>query len=138
MHTIYEQLELHEGRRSKVYLDSLGIPSIGVGRNLRDRGLRPDEIDFLLANDVHEVVEALQEAFPFYNNLNLVRQRVLIDMGFMGVSKLKKFKKMIAALKAGDYSRAADEMLKSKWAGQVKGRAVRLSRMMATGADYVV
>jgi hypothetical protein len=34
-----------EGRRRFAYRDSLGILSIGVGRNLQDRGLADDEID---------------------------------------------------------------------------------------------
>jgi lysozyme len=48
------QLKVDEGVRVKPYRDSLGILSIGVGRNLEDRGLRPSEVDFMLDNDLDE------------------------------------------------------------------------------------
>ena len=40
---------------------------------------------------------------------------------------------MWAAIHRRDYNAAADEMLDSKWAEQVKGRATRLSNIMRTG-----
>ena len=46
------QLRFHEGVRNQVYKDHLGIETIGVGRNLRDRGLSDEEVDYLLSNDI--------------------------------------------------------------------------------------
>jgi lysozyme len=46
------QLRVDEAVRAKLYKDSVGKWTIGVGRNLDDVGLRPDEIDYLLDNDV--------------------------------------------------------------------------------------
>ena len=34
---LISQLKVHEGVRNKVYLDTEGIETIGVGRNLKDR-----------------------------------------------------------------------------------------------------
>jgi len=56
-----------------------------------------------------------------------------MNMCFMGIQKLLKFKKMLAAAEAGDYDKAADEILDSKYAKQVGARATRLAQMMRTG-----
>ena len=59
---------------------------------------------------------------------------VLIDMVYnLGHGKFTKFVKMREALRHGDYELAAVEMLDSKWATQVKGRATELADMMRTG-----
>ena len=44
----------------------------------------------------------------------------------LGITRLQKFKKMFAALNAGDYHKASEEGLDSKWAKQVYNRAKRL------------
>jgi len=70
------------------------------------------------------------------NDLDAVRQRVVIDMAFnIGVPRLTGFKKMWAAIHCGDYEEAALEMMDSKWARQVGRRAKRLSLMMKTGVE---
>ena len=51
----------------------------------------------------------------------------------LGITRLLKFKKMLAALDSGDYELAATEMLDSRYARQVKGRAKRNAYMMETG-----
>jgi lysozyme len=55
-------------------------------------------------------------------------------MGFnLGFKGFMSFKNLIKALKNNDYELAVVEMLNSKWANQVKNRAVRLAKMMETG-----
>lgn len=131
--TVLEQIELHEGRRAKPYVDSVGKITIGVGRNLTDRGLREDEIDYLYMNDLREATDDAK-TFPWFTGLNDARQAVVIDMCFnLGLTKFQKFKQTIAAIASGDYVKASDSMLKSKWASQVGKRAQTLARMMATG-----
>jgi len=62
---------------------------------------------------------------------------VLIDMCFnLGMAGLLGFQKMIEALERGYYERAADEMVNSRWYGQVGERGRRLEAMMRTGEDY--
>ena len=58
-----DQLRFHEGVRNKVYKDHLGIETIGVGRNLVDRGLSDHEINVLLANDINICTEELDKKF---------------------------------------------------------------------------
>jgi lysozyme len=63
-----------------------------------------------------------------------VRQGVLIDMAFnLGVSGLLAFSNTLRYIKNGDYMQAATNMLLSKWAGQVKGRARELALQMESG-----
>lgn len=128
------QLRLHEGERLKPYRCTAGKLTIGVGRNLDDRGITAEESAMLLSNDITREERALINALPWVAQLDEVRQRVLLDMAFnMGLGGLLQFKNTLATIKAGDYERAASMMLDSRWATQVGQRAERLSRMMATG-----
>ena len=153
-HLIKKLIE-HEGLRLEVYQDTLGIDTIGVGRNLEDRGITQEELDtmdipnietvyqygitevdaaFLLENDVQIVEEELLRTHPCVDSLDSVRQLVLVDMAFnMGVPRLCKFKKMWAAVHEGDFPTASREMLDSRWAVQVKGRSHKLAHAMHHG-----
>jgi len=130
------QLRLHEGERLKPYRCTAGRLTIGVGRNLEDRGITREESAILLANDIADMEREIQRALPWVARLDEVRARVLVDMAFnLGIVGLLAFKQTLGAIEAGQYQQAATMMLDSKWAKQVGGRAERLSRMMATGKD---
>jgi len=130
------QLRLHEGERLKPYRCTAGKLTIGVGRNLDDRGITREESAMLLANDIAAEERELLRALPWVATLDEVRQRVLLDMSFnMGLIGLLAFKRTLATIQAGEYQAAATMMLDSKWAKQVGQRAERLSRMMATGME---
>jgi lysozyme len=162
--SIEEQLILHEGLRLEVYKCPAGYWTIGVGRNLeskplrkeeqeyifkrsglapdevievlKERGITKDEALFLLANDIEDAVKDLSN-FDWFEDLDPVRKKVVIDMRYnLGPTRFRQFKRMIAALAAGDYKRAAAEMVDSKWYRQVMTRGWRLARMMRTGEDY--
>ena len=132
------QLRRDEGTRATAYKDSMGWLTIGVGRLIDSRkpgsGLRPDEIDYLLRNDITDRVQALTKALPWFAKLDQARQGVLINMAFqMGTAGLLAFRQTLAMVRDGKYAEAADQMLKSKWAEQTPGRAKRLSEQMKTG-----
>jgi lysozyme len=134
---LVDQLIRHEGLELKVYKCTAGIETIGIGRNLVDRGVTEEEARYLCNNDIEIVEHELIRSFPFVADLDDVRLRVLLDMAFnIGVPRLRGFAKMWAAVEEGDYEQAAIEMLDSKWAKQVKTRAYTLARMMETGEDY--
>ena len=152
---LINKLIAHEGLRLDVYKDSLGIDTIGIGRNLEDRGITKDELDwmdypsieyvysdgiteadamYLAKNDVQIVEDELLRAHPCVDRLDSVRQLVLVDMAFnMGVPRLCKFKKMWAAIHEEDFRTAAKEMLDSRWAVQVKRRSHKLAHAMHHG-----
>lgn len=132
---IIADLNRDEGKRLKPYKDTVGKLTIGVGRNLDDVGISDVESDFLLANDVAKVDAQLDEKLPWWRNLSVERQTVLLNMAFnMGVDGLLTFKNTLALIQAGDYASAATNMINSKWATQVGGRAVRLADQLRTGA----
>lgn len=131
MNSVIELLKLDEGVKLKPYRCTEGKLTIGVGRNIEERGISEDEAEYLLRNDIKDCVRQL-ETISCFSPLSEVRRAVLISMCFMGFSRLKGFKKMWRAIELGDYNEAAAQMLDSKWARQVKGRAIRLAEMMRT------
>jgi lysozyme len=127
-------LTKHEDRRAKPYRDSLGKLTIGIGRNLDDRGLSDAEIDFLFANDIASVQRDLTANLPWVKTLDDTRQCVFADMCFnLGISRLLGFRNMLAAAQRGDFATAANEMLNSQWAHQVGARATELANLMRLG-----
>lgn len=131
---LFAQLIRHEGERLFPYVDTVGKITIGVGRNLTDRGISQATSRQMLEEDVDEAVADLA-TFPWFARLDAVRQRVVIDMRFnLGPARFRSFKQTLAAIAAGQYQKAGTLMLQSRWATQVKGRAVTLARMLATGA----
>jgi lysozyme len=160
------QLILHEGLRLTPYVDTEGNWTIGVGYNITGRGwssmeealgravapkdgmtekarITKAEAMQMLRADITRVEQAVRVHFPTYDQLNEVRQRVVMDMAFNMGFKALGFHQTIEAIKQSDWSRAAREMYKSKWARQVGDgeggrfdRCDRLSKMLLTGVDY--
>ena len=132
---IKEQLVRHEGLRLKPYRCTAGKLTIGFGRNLDDRGISKIEAYVLLENDIQNCEKQLLDEIPeIYNTLDEVRKSVLLNMCFnMGIKGLLGFNNTLAFIKAGDWERAANGMLASKWAKQVGMRAIELSEMMRKG-----
>lgn len=128
------RLFIDEDNRLKPYVDSVGKVSIGIGRNLTDKGIRPKESLFLFRNDLEEAEQELYRAYPWAMGLDQVRQEVLINMSFnMGITTLGQFVNTLRYVKLGSYKRAADGMRHSKWYRQVGNRAERLALMMESG-----
>lgn len=127
-------LKIDEGVRSKLYKDSLGIWTIGVGRNLEEKGLSLDEIDLLLNNDMAQAELDVRSLVQNFDDLSDNRKAALLNMSFnIGKTRLSGFKNMLAAVQSGDFEKVAQEMISSKWATQVGQRAVRLAQMMKEG-----
>jgi len=120
--------------RMMPYTDSVGLLTVGYGRNIEERGISFDEADVLLQNDVNISIAECNRTFTWFDSMDEIRKMVVISMAYnMGISRFLGFKKTIALLSEGKYTQAGTEMLDSKWATQVGRRAVRLSRMMKTG-----
>ena len=124
-------LKVHEGYSQYSYKCKLGVTTVGYGRNLESRGLTEKEAEYLLRNDIEEADNWCQVSLPYYKTLSVARKSVLIDMYVnLGATGLLKFKRMHAALEAGNYPLAAHEMLDSRWATQVGNIAIQLSKTM--------
>lgn len=135
MDRIKEQLVRHEGLRLRPYRCTAGKLTIGIGRNLDDCGISQSEAYVMLINDIMNCEKQLQAKIPdIYNGLDEVRKSVLLNMCFnLGINGLLGFKNTLAFVKAGDWERAANNMLVSKWAKQVGRRAIELSELMRKG-----
>lgn len=129
-----EQLKKYEGLRLKPYKDTVGKLTLGVGRNLIDKGITEQEALFMLNNDVDYFYGKLCQRINWMKTLDDARQNVLVNMAFnLGIAGLMSFKKMLLACEHGNFKIAATEMLNSKWAEQVGYRANELSEQMRTG-----
>lgn len=131
-------LEQDEGFVPTAYQDSEGYWTIGHGilidPRVKGSGITKEESRYIKANRIKQYIHELLWVYPSLKNLDKVRQLVLVNMAFnLGVPRLMTFTKMFQALADKDYERASKEMLDSRWAKQVKGRALRLSREMLTG-----
>ena len=137
MEKLLEMLKRHEGVETHAYECSAGKITVGVGRNIDQDGgigLTEDEIDYPLQNDIERVMLELVSEYDWFNDLDDVRKDAMIDIAFnLGQTRLRLFKRALAAMEAGKYKDAATEFLDSKWAKQVGGRALELSDMISTG-----
>lgn len=132
------QLRGDEDVRPQVYKDSLGFFTIGIGRLVDDRkpgsGLRPSEMDFMLANDIEDRTAALTKRLPWLYLLDDARKGALLNMSFqLGIEGLLGFKNTLELVRKGLFSEAAKNMLQSLWAQQTPNRAKRMAEQMKTG-----
>lgn len=134
-----ERVRLDEGSSLTAYWDPIGqCWTIGYGHTGPEvtKGLRISqaEAEQLLEGDLAEAVRDARKYFSGFDSLVAARKEVLASMAFnLGLPKLMEFKKLLQALEIGDFNKASLEMLNSRWAAQVKGRAARLAKQMRTG-----
>lgn len=129
------QLLKHEGLRLKPYTDSVGKLTIGIGRNLNDRGITEAEARYLLDNDINACIHDLL-ALTWFPDLDPIRQRVFVDLCFnLGIVRLQGFVKMLDYASRKDWPNAAAELLNSRYAQQVGQRAQTLATMLITGRE---
>ena len=135
MSKLSDQLRIHEGVRSHVYLCTAGYETIGVGRNIAESGigLSDDEIDYLLENDIKRCKQELV-SLSWFPDLDPVRQDAIVNLCFnLGLTRLMGFQNAMGAMAVGDYEKAADEFLDSRWAKQVGRRSLDVAHMIRTG-----
>ena len=66
--TVIESLIRDEGLELKPYRDSVGKLTIGIGRNLDDKGISESEARMLLANDVDDAWRGLGQQLPMVDH----------------------------------------------------------------------
>jgi len=134
MNKLIEQLKIHEGMKLKPYKCTAGKLTIGIGRNLEDVGISEDEANMLLRHDIQEATEQLLHAFPWMNELNDARISAMINFTFnVGIGTVKKFENTLSYMQSGEWDKAADEMMDSRWARQVGNRAIEVTEQIRTG-----
>lgn len=134
---LIDELVSDEGVRLKAYRDTAGNITVGVGRNVTGKGLSSREAFELLDHDVDEAVADLAGSFPWFVLLDATRQRAVVNLRFnVGAQRFRMFKKFIAAMAAGDYAEAEQQLVTSRWITQVQpSRSLRVRRQIATGMD---
>ena len=123
-----EQLKKDEGFRGNPYKCSENKLTVGYGTTFP---LTEEEAEMLLKHRLKNEVTTLVHKHTFIGTLPQIAQDVLHNMAYqMGANGVSKFKKMIVALKKGDFKTASKEMLDSKWKRQTPKRAKRLANEM--------
>ena len=140
-----EELKIDEGCKYEIYLDHLGLPTFGIGHLIvqgdeeyeKPVGTVVDEIrvNEVFEQDIQVTVDECKILFVDWTNLPEEVKLITANMMFnMGRPRLSKFKKMIQAIKDGNWLEAGNQMQDSRWYKQVTNRADRLiSRMKAIG-----
>ena len=138
-----EELAEDEGCKYEIYLDQLGLPTMGIGHMItkddpeygKDVGsvVEQSRVQSAFNLDIAVTLEDCQRLYKDFNDLPEEVQLIIANMMFnLGYPRLSKFKGMKANVDARDWPGAADEMVDSKWYTQVPNRARRLvDRMRA-------
>ena len=130
-----EEILLDEGLKLRAYRDTVGVPTIGVGhtKGVKDGDIitKKQAIAFL-REEMEDAIEDAKSLCLDWENMSGPRKGVMVNMAFnLGRDRLSGFKNTLRFINERNYARAATNMLLSKWARQVKGRADRLAyRMM--------
>lgn len=150
---VIAELREEEGWRSLAYLDTKNNVTIGFGYNLGNISSRNGRLFLSPANGISEVVgeqlllgkaleafTALREQFPWVVDLDVVRQKVLVNMAYnMGPRALQRWPIFMGQIERGEYGAAARNMRRTPWCRDVgcsEGqRGWRLSEMMRTGKN---
>lgn len=129
-----------EGSRLKIYDDktgepvtrlvSGGVPTIGVGRNLADRGLTQFEVEYLLNNDINSFWDDIEKVLPWISKLYFSARADVVLMVEFNTGDVFQFRKMLVAMQAGDWNTAATELLASKAALQGPLRYARMAEAL--------
>ena len=136
---LLKSVKEHEGYRNKVYLDSLGKRTVGVGHLCVEDFWEDDkeyEEKFLLTileHDLKSAIKSAEELCSDCPDLKDLAKETIIEMIFqLGETGVSKFRNMWKALKQTPprYDVAATEMLASRGAKQTPGRAKEMSDHM--------
>jgi lysozyme len=123
----------NESYKQFPYTDITGHLTIGIGRNLSDRGISTTEALQLLDDDIIYFISKLSHYVSFFYELSDNRKIVLVDMCFnLGINGFLQFQNMLQALENKDYETAAKEILNSKAAEQCPERYQQLADIMRT------
>jgi lysozyme len=144
MDKLLESVKRHEGYRNKVYLDTLGKRTIGVGHLCVEDFWEDDkeyEESFLMEILEKDLQGAIDKAEDLINNcpsggkanISDDAKILIIEMVFqLGGNGVSKFRKMWQALQQDppDYAEASVQMLDSRWAKQTPNRANEMADHM--------
>ena len=128
MKELLNRIKEHEGFRSRVYKCTEGYDTIGYGFAIKDLYLSEGISELILKEKVTNLRLRIEKKFDWFNEVPREVQEVLLEMSYqMGVSGVSKFKNALKHMRNGEWNKAADEMLLSRWYKQTPKRAKELS-----------
>lgn len=155
---IFSTLSFDEGLRLKLYTDTLGYWTVGIGHLVtknKSYDVAVSELDKLVKRSTKGVITQKEAKIifeadiqiaintikansflsPIYNNLDINRQTGLINMAFqLGTAGVARFTNSLALLKAKQYDSAAKNFRLSKWYKQTPNRAERVINTLCYGS----
>ena len=162
MTDIYDLFDFEEDWRDKPYIDTEGYPTVGFGFKIGPKGAPLSNYVFTLPRTAGEVwlrcyLDTMVADITGYpevdKTLRSLRSRatgadysdaricVLLSMCYqMGISGVDQFRNTLRFMQVGDFTKAAVNMLASKWGRQTGNRAARHAKQMQTGhwaSEYV-
>ena len=139
MDRLKDSVKQHEGYRNKVYLDTLGKRTVGVG-HLCVEDFWEDDKEYdekflleILEKDLQQAIRGARSLMEDHGCADIDEQaeEILIEMVFqLGKTGVSKFRKMWDALAEKNYIGASYEMLDSRWAKQTPNRAKDMAQIM--------
>ena len=137
-----EEIKADEGYKNEIYLDHLGLPTLGVGHLIRETdpefglevGTKIDDerVNELFEEDINTTIQECTYLYDDFYVLPEEAQMIICNMMFnLGRPRLSRFLKMKKHIDNRDFKSASLEMKNSKWYRQVTNRAERLCKRMA-------
>ena len=132
-----KELAEDEGCKYEIYLDHLGLPTMGIGHLITENDpehgkpvgtvVEQERVQAAFDLDIAVTINDCHRLYKDFDDLPEEAQRVIANMMFnLGYPRLSKFVGMKAGVDARDWNEAADQMVDSKWYTQVPNRARRL------------
>ena len=132
MYELKKRIKEHEGLRLKPYADDKGKITIGYGHNLTDNGITREQAERIFDDDIRTAKQEIaSKMLYFIVKLPDEKYGVLIELVFwIGIGRALEFKKMLSALKAKDWNKAADELLDSRLGREYPTRTGELADVL--------
>lgn len=152
--SLLKTIKQAEGERDKVYKDTVGKRTIGIGFNMdspnsrvvwKNAGVKTnfddalngkakitkDEIQSLLRTTYETAEKDARKIIPNFDKHPENVQNAIVEMSFqLGAPRLSEFKRTINAIKKGEYSLAAKYLKQSKYATQTPSRVKRIAETL--------
>lgn len=136
---ISDYIRTNEGVSNKVYTDTSGNKTVGVGHLLK-KGEKVDDIETTFKTDVKGKIEIAKSLFPKFNEYPLKVKQSLVDGIFRG--EYKKGQKTVDYINKGEWDKVPDEYINrqdykaSKTSKNATGVYKRMDRNANTFRDY--
>ncbi len=138
-----EEIKADEGYKNEIYLDHLGLPTLGVGHLIKETDpenclevgthIDDERVNELFEQDLNVTIDECTLLYDDFYVLPEEVQLIIANMMFnLGRPRLSRFHKMKKAIDDRDWQEASNQMKDSKWYRQVTLRAERLCRRMAS------